>query len=306
MKSADRTTGNGDKQEGPQWRRIGWTIGGGHVGRCGGNQVGLAGRTGDRQSQEQQAEGDDQLMTVDEIPRLQQNPDRQDGRDVAVDHQQDGPPDDRIGHRQFQRQILHSDVQRDIDQQQGDQRRNQQAAPTAIDPQANRHGDRQRDPHREDGLRIDAEDRSDHQPEDRQNNRQGKEQDQQKQNLGPPRNHPPSDLTNRLPAIAEAHDQRAEIMDGADEDRSEQHPKQRWQPAPEDGDRRTHDRSRSGDAREMMAEDHFLASGHKIHVIPQLAAGDFRHRVQSKDASRQPSAVRVIGQSPARQGRKSR
>ena len=83
-------------------------------------------------------------------------------------------------------------------------------------------------------------------------------------------------------------------MHGSDEYGTKHYPQERWQPSPKHSDRRTHNRPRPGNAREVMPKNRLLARGHEVDIIPQLPAGYIRRSVEAKNLAREPSAVRVV------------
>jgi len=54
----------------------------------------------------------------------------------------------------------------------------------------------------------------------------------QKQHPRAWRDHATGDIANGLAPRAQRNDQRTEVMHGADENRADKHPKQRWKPSP--------------------------------------------------------------------------
>ena len=174
--------------------------------------------------------------------------------------------------------------------------------PLAVDPEADRDSERNLDPDRKDGRRVELEDRGDDQSENRQHDRQCEKQNQQKQQPDARINQPARDLTHRLTAIAKRNNQRTEIVDGPDKDRAEQYPQQGGQPAPEDGDRGADDRSGAGDAGEVVSEDDLFLGGDEIDVVPQLPAGDFGGGVEVEDAFGKPASVSMVGDDVADEG----
>ena len=84
-------------------------------------------------------------------------------------------------------------------------------------------------------------------------------------------------------------------MNGTDKDRADKHPDQSRQPSPENGDCWPDDWSRSGDACEVVPENHLPFCRHEVHVVTQLVTGHFCFVVESKNLLADPPTVRVVG-----------
>ena len=84
-------------------------------------------------------------------------------------------------------------------------------------------------------------------------------------------------------------------MDRPNKYRTQDNPEQRWQPSPEDGYGRAHDRPGAGNAGEMVAKDDFFLCRHKIDIVAQLLAWNSCRGIKTKDLACQPAAVGVVG-----------
>ena len=116
-------------------------------------------------------------MAVDKIARLHQCPHGQDGRDETIDHQHNGPDHDRIFNGQFDRQIVNSNVDANVHGDQGEDRWKQKRSILLVNPISNGNGNRNFNPNRKHRLRIQHEDRRDHQTKNRKDNREREKED---------------------------------------------------------------------------------------------------------------------------------
>ena len=92
-------------------------------------------------------------------------------------------------------------------------------------------------------------------------------------------------------------------MDGANEDRAKKHPQQSRQPAPENGDRRSDDRTCSGNAGEVVTEDDLSLSRNEVHVIAKFMGRNDGVAVELKNFLRQPSPIRVVRNDVSEKGK---
>ncbi len=303
METTDSSAGDRDEQERPDRRCVDRDVV--RYRRGTGQEIRLAGRPRHHHAQQQQAQRQHQLVTVDVVARLKQHPHGQHAGHETVDQQHDRPDHHRVGewtqtsHTQdrldVDRQVIGTHPDRRIHHQQRQQAGQQQPATSAVNSNANHHRNRQRNPHRQNTLRVLRENARNHQPENGQHDRQGHRQDHQEQDAGSSRNQPTGHLPHRLTPVAKRNHQGAEIVDGSDENRTEQDPQQGRQPAPEHRDRRAHDRTRTRNAREMMAENHFLPRRNKIDPVLQLPTRYRGRSVEIEDLLRQPTTVSVVG-----------
>ena len=171
-----------------------------------------------------------------------------------------------------------------------------------MHPNSHRHCQWHCQPDAQYRLGVEVEDRGDHQSEDRQHDGQREEQHQQEQHPGTRSDHPPGNFANRLSAVSQAHHQGSEIVNGSDKDRAEDHPQQSRQPAPEDGNCRSHDRASPSNTRKVVSKDHFLASRHKVDVVLKLPAWHIRLGVETEDLLSQPTTIGMIGDDKAEEG----
>ena len=91
-------------------------------------------------------------------------------------------------------------------------------------------------------------------------------------------------------------------MDRADENRSQKHPQQCGQPAPENGNGRADDRAGTGDTGKMVSKNDLFSGWQVIDIVPKLPARHARRRIKAKDFSCNPPAVCVVGDQIADQG----
>jgi hypothetical protein len=75
------------------------------------------------------------------------------------------------------------------------------------------------------------------------------------------------DLADAQPAMTHRDDQRAEIMDGADEQRAEYNPKHAGEPTPNDGYGRPEHGGQAGDRGVVMPKQNSLAAGHVVDAV---------------------------------------
>ncbi len=244
------------------------------------------------------------LIAVHIVPRLEQQPDRQHAGEVAIDKECERPGDDRAdgdpaererGNRKLEEVELRRQHHGGNHDDQRHQRRQVRAEPPLVDQHADNDGHRHRDPHRQHARRIGRKDAGDHQPEDGQHDRQRQKENQQKQNLDTRIDEPTRHLTDRLPPVADRDHQRPKVMNRPDEDAAKEHPQQCRHPAPDDRQRRSHNRPRPGDGRKVMAEQDRLASRHKVLPVGKLFARHRRIGIKPEELPRKPSPVGVVG-----------
>ena len=190
---------------------------------------------------------------------------------------------------------VHAEPHGGIQQHQGDEGGPQQTSLAFVRPDADDNCDRHGDPHGQQRGRVQVEDTGDDQAEDGQNDGQGEKQNQQEQQPGARRNQAAGDFAHGLPAVPQRHHQRAEVMNGTDEDGSQHDPQQSRQPAPEHGDGRAHNGPGSGNAGEVVSENDLPWRGDEVDVVLQFMTGRDGLRVELKDAGGQPASIRVVG-----------
>jgi len=245
-------------------------------------------------------------VTVNKVTGLQEQPDRKYRGDGTVGQQHEGPENDDVREwpgefktrnqgRDINGPVIGAQINRCVDNCQGNQRGNEQFRVLFVDHQADDNGDGHGDPDGDHRFRIERKNDGDDQSENRKDDSQSQQQNQQKQDAGTWCDKPAGNFADGLSAIAQRDDQRAEIVDGTDENRTHQNPDERGQPAPEDSDGRTDDGAGSGDAGEVVAEDDFLFGRYKINIIPQLFTGNFRVAIDVKDFLGQPLPIGVVG-----------
>ena len=89
----------------------------------------------------------------------------------------------------------------------------------------------------------------------------------QEHQANPRRDHLASDVSDAATALSDAHHERAEVVDGAHEDRAQDDPYERRKHAPVGGDARPDDRRGAGDRREVVAEQDVLVRGYEVQPI---------------------------------------
>lgn len=313
VETATGTAGDGNKQEGPDGRGIGGDVGGNRGG--GADEVCFSSSTGDQGSDEQQSQRENQLVAVDEIARLEQQPDRHDRSDGTIRQQDEGPENDRVGERShvgdaeqcgdIDGPVVGTHVDRSVYNDQRDERGDEQFCILFIDHQADHNGDGHSNPDGDDRLGIEREDDGNHQSEDGKHHGQSEQQDQEEQDTGAGGNQSAGHFTNGLSPVAQRHHQRTEVVNGADENRPKEHPEECRQPAPEDGNRGTNDGSGAGDAGEVVAEDDFFFGGDEVDIVTQLFTGNFRICVDVKDFLGEPLTIGVVSDDVTDKGSRS-
>ena len=148
---------------------------------------------------------------------------------------------------------------------------------------------------REDGGGVLFEHGSDNEAEDGEHDGERHEKDEQEQQPHALVEHAPGDVTDGLAVVAQADDERTEVVHRSNEDGTEHHPKQRRNPAPHDGNSRSDDGPSAGDGGEVVAEDNGLAGGHVINTVLEAFAGANGIGGESEDITTQPAAVSVVG-----------
>ena len=102
------------------------------------------------------------------------------------------------------------------------------------------------------------------------------------------------DLADRGRLVPHRRDEAREIVHAPDEDRAEEDPEERRQPAePYSGENRPDDRARRGDRREMLAEEERRLRGDVVDAVLHLA-GRGRPRIVEPEPARHDAAVREI------------
>ena len=84
-------------------------------------------------------------------------------------------------------------------------------------------------------------------------------------------------------------------MHGTHEDRAHQDPDKSGYPAPDNGDCRPHDGTRTGNGREVMAEEDGLLGGDIVDIVAELVAGANSVRVELEYSSPQVFSIGMIG-----------
>ena len=82
---------------------------------------------------------------------------------------------------------------------------------------------------------------------------------------------------DRPPLVAARDPEGGEVVYRPGEDRPEHHPQEGRQPAPDDGDRRSHDRRGPGHRGEVVPEQHMLVRRHVVDPVMELVRR--RHEV---------------------------
>ena len=103
------------------------------------------------------------------------------------------------------------------------------------------------------------------------------------------------DSSDGLAVVAQTDEQASEVMDGTDEDRTEEDPEQRGEPAPHDGDGRADDRAGSGNGGEVMSEDDAALGRNEVDIITQGFRRAHSIRGQAEDLLPEPATIRVVG-----------
>ena len=233
MEAGDRAAGDGDEEEGEDQRRVGRVPLHHRRGELQRLTLGPLDRRcptnkrGDAQADDNQPQCRNKLQRVDIVARLQEQPDRQHGGDVRVNQQNADPTDDvQRGHVGVERpeQTSITKDHRRVHHAQCENGRQQQAHTLAVQVDADRDGDGDLYEAREDRRGVLLEHSGDDQPKDRDHDRQCKEEHEEEEQPDAFVQQSPGYLADSLPVVAQAHDERAEVVDGADEDRAEDDP----------------------------------------------------------------------------------
>ena len=304
VEAGDRAAGDGDEEEGKDDRGAGWSVLA-DTDRLGGDLEGdlflstaEAEEGGDEQSEDDQREGGEELERVDVVARLEQHPDGKHRGNIRVEQQHDAPGDDRPGGEGGIEGVEGSPIAEGnagIHDAEGDQRGQHEVDALAVEPEADDDGDRDLDQAGEDRGREHLEDRGNDQAEDGEHNGQGDEQDGEEQDAGARGEDAAGDVADGLAAVTHRNDQRAEVVDRADQDRAEQHPQQRRDPAPDDGESGADDRSSAGDRGEVVAEDDAFGGRDVVVAVLEFDRGRDTVGIELEDPACQPAAVGVVG-----------
>ena len=100
--------------------------------------------------------------------------------------------------------------------------------------------------------------------------------------------------------MSDACPDRTEIVDPGKEDRAEDHPEKRREPAPDDRDSRTDDGSGPGNRREVVAPQHEAIRRDVVDVVPHRMGRGLEVRVELIDFLRDELRVEAVSKEDGR------
>ena len=167
------------------------------------------------------------MERINEIPRLQEGPDRQDRGDVGVNEQDADPCDNRQGGKAFIECREEADVSEgdsEIHDTQGQKRWDHKinSAPVEVGPYS--HGYRDLNKAWKDCGRVLFQDSSNDQPKDCEDNRKSEKEDREKEDSRALAEDTTGNVAHGLAPIPDGNHQRTKIVDGSDQNGSKKYP----------------------------------------------------------------------------------
>ena len=125
----------------------------------------------------------------------------------------------------------------------------------------------------EDGGGVSLKDRSDDEAEDGENNGEGEKEDGEEKDACATGKDASGDIAYGLTLVAKRDYEGSEVVDGSDEDGTEENPEKGGHPAPDHGESGADDGTGAGDGREVMPKDDGLAGGNVVVAVFELDGG---------------------------------
>ena len=301
MEAADRAAGDRDEEERQPTRRVGGQF------RVHRGRHDL--RVHHEHGEADDPERDEQLVSVHVVARLQEQPHGEDRGDEGVGEEDRDPSHappicrcrfsrrGRIASRRGELRLGRAEAdevgQREghvlpepdehVQRRQRAQRRNEDPRPRAVDEEPDDERDDERAPHRNHGAGVRHEQVRDDHGEDRVHHQEQEEDDEEEENPCALAEDGFRQRPDRPSLVAGRDPQGAEVVHRPGEDRPEHNPQEGGQPAPDDGDRGSHDGRRSRHRREVVSEEHMLVRGHVVDAVLELVRGRDEVGVELED-----------------------
>ncbi len=164
-----------------------------------------------------------------------------------------------------------------------------------IYPPAKSNCDGDLKPDRKDRLGVFRKNNRDDQSEDGNDDPEGEHDDGEEENADAFVDNVSAEIADGAPLISEAHDEGGEIVDGADEDASDENPDESGQPSPDNRDGWSDNGACASDAGEVVAENHGRLAGNEILSVLSHNGGGFTVRIKSEYLAREPTPIGVVG-----------
>jgi hypothetical protein len=158
----------------------------------------------------------------------------------------------------------------EIEHSERDQRRPEELHAAFVDEPPDHEGHHDLNVDRDDAGRLADEQSRNRHREDREHEPDQHQHEAHEQDAGSAADGLGRDVRDRASLFAHARDQRAKVMGGAHEDGPKNDPGECGSPTPVRSDAGTNDRSRSGDRREVVSEQHCALCGHEVDPVLEL------------------------------------
>ena len=288
VKPGDRAACDRDEEEGNQGRGAdGFEIEGG----C--DDV----RAEQEQPGRQDEESRDELVRVQVVAWLQQQPDRKDRGDEGIEQEEPDPGPD-FDRREKGEGLGDGTAVEDCNQQYDitNERRGEHRHAVAVDEHAEDHGDEDLDVDGEDRTRCGVKECGDDVGEDREHDPDQQRNDHEEQGAHSWPHDLGRDVADGPPAMACADHEGRKVVRGAHRDGSDADPDQRGHPSPDDRNRGAYDRGGTRDRREVVSPEYVKGRRQIVDAVFQLSSGNRLVFAKVEDATGEESGVEAIAE----------